>query len=139
MNSVSYVIEVFAIQLLFIALYHIYLKKTTFFTWNRYYLIGSSIIAYVLPLVKIASLRSESVLFGTYELNEILLSSKNIAATVPEQVLSLAWYIYLIGVSISSVLFLYKLYTIFRIYNTGNRFQKMGYTFIQTKLHTKAF
>ncbi|GER60419.1 M56 family metallopeptidase [Patiriisocius marinus] len=48
-----YIIQVIAFQLLFLVTYDLFLKKETFFQWNRVYLIATSILSFGLPFIKI--------------------------------------------------------------------------------------
>ncbi|CAM4250374.1 M56 family metallopeptidase [Gillisia limnaea] len=48
-----YILQVILFQLLFLLVYEGFLKKETFFTYNRWYLLSTSIFAFLLPLIKI--------------------------------------------------------------------------------------
>ena len=50
---IQYIVQVVAFQLLFIMAYDLFLKKETFFNWNRAYLLVSSILSFIIPLIKI--------------------------------------------------------------------------------------
>jgi uncharacterized membrane protein len=55
---ITYFIKVVAFQLLFLVGYDLFLKKETFFNWNRVYLIFSSLISFVLPFIKLESFQN---------------------------------------------------------------------------------
>ena len=46
----SYIIQVIAFQLVFLIIYDAFLKRETFFNWNRVYLIASALISVVIQL-----------------------------------------------------------------------------------------
>ena len=49
----SYIIQVIVCQLLFLIIFERFLKKETFFTANRFYLIGAQLLALLIPLIKL--------------------------------------------------------------------------------------
>lgn len=54
----QYILECIAFQLVFLVIYDFFLKRETFFQWNRAYLIGTYVLSLVLPWVKIEAFRS---------------------------------------------------------------------------------
>ncbi len=53
-----YILQTIAFQLFFLVLYDLFLKKETFFNWNRIYLLGTSFLSFLLPFIKIERLRT---------------------------------------------------------------------------------
>ncbi|MFT7072479.1 MAG: hypothetical protein ACJAX3_001457 [Patiriisocius sp.] len=51
-----YIIQVLAFQLLFLMAYDLFLKKETFFQWNRVYLIATSVLSFVVPFLKVGAI-----------------------------------------------------------------------------------
>ncbi len=49
---VRYLLEVFAFQVVFLVVYQMWLRKETFFDLNRAYLIGSALLAFILPFMQ---------------------------------------------------------------------------------------
>ena len=49
---INYILQVLLFQTVFLAVYDLVLKKETFFQWNRAYLIITSVLAYVVPLIR---------------------------------------------------------------------------------------
>jgi hypothetical protein len=49
----AYILQVVLFQLLFLLVYELLLKKETFFTYNRWYLLFCAVISFLLPLMKI--------------------------------------------------------------------------------------
>ena len=56
---IQYILESIAFQLLFLVVYDFYLKKETFFQWNRLYLLGTFVFSLVLPWVKIEAFKQQ--------------------------------------------------------------------------------
>jgi bla regulator protein BlaR1 len=55
---IQYILECIAFQLAFLVIYDFFLKRETFFQWNRFYLIGTYIVSLVLPWIKIEALNT---------------------------------------------------------------------------------
>ena len=56
---IQYILECIAFQLLFLVIYDFFLKKETFFQWNRVYLIGTFVLSLILPWVKIEAFKQQ--------------------------------------------------------------------------------
>ncbi len=52
-----YIIQTVAFQLFFLIIYDVFLKKETFFNWNRAYLLTTAILSLALPFIKINRLK----------------------------------------------------------------------------------
>ncbi|MEP5338404.1 MAG: energy transducer TonB [Algibacter sp.] len=48
-----YIIQTIAFQVFFLLVYDVFLKKETFFNWNRIYLLGTAVLSLILPFIKI--------------------------------------------------------------------------------------
>jgi bla regulator protein BlaR1 len=55
---IQYILECIAFQLAFLVIYDFFLKRETFFQWNRFYLIATYIVSLVLPWIKIEALKT---------------------------------------------------------------------------------
>lgn len=47
---IRYILECMVFQLLFLIIYDLFLKRETFFQWNRAYLLGTFALSLLLPL-----------------------------------------------------------------------------------------
>jgi len=56
---IQYILECIAFQLLFLVIYDFFLKKETFFQWNRVYLLGTFLLSLILPWVKIEAFKQQ--------------------------------------------------------------------------------
>jgi len=73
------ILEVIGFQLVFLIIYDFWLKKETFFQWNRAYLLSTYVVALMLPWVKIEALKT-TVPQEFYVYPEFLWGSNNMAA-----------------------------------------------------------
>ncbi len=111
---IQYIIESIAFQFVFIVTYDVFLRRETFFQWNRVYLIGSYIISLVLPAIKIGAfstaLPDHFIAYPEYlwysNMPEILVtnSQPNWFATIP-----LEQKVLYGGILVAFVIFMYKL------------------------------
>ena len=53
---IAYILQSILFQILFLLVYEVLLKKETFFSYNRWYLLITSVLSLVLPLIKIEAL-----------------------------------------------------------------------------------
>ncbi len=53
-----YILQTVAFQLFFLIIYDLFLKKETFFNWNRFYLLTTAIASIILPFIKFESIRT---------------------------------------------------------------------------------
>ena len=56
-----YIIQITAFQVFFLLIYDVFLKKETFFNWNRFYLMVTVILSIILPFIKIESFENSKV------------------------------------------------------------------------------
>lgn len=115
---IDYFIKVLLFQLLFLAVYDFVLKKETFFQWNRSYLIATSLLAYLIPFIKLNEITQRVPQEYTVLLPEVVLSPQTV---IEEQFnwstflfASLKW-IFWSGVLIAGLLFLVKLVKVLRL------------------------
>lgn len=141
---IHYILQTIAIQLLFLVVYDLFLKKETFFNGNRLYLIATPILSFILPLIKISAIRQNIPSAYLIELPEILIdSSKSVEILLPEIILrspesifpfitisTLLQSIWLLGIIFSTILFLYKIYKIAILKKAGIKTKTDTFTVI---------
>ena len=52
---INYILQVVLFQALFLAVYDFFFQKETFFKWNRFYLLGTPLLSFIIPLLKLES------------------------------------------------------------------------------------
>ena len=132
---ILYFIQVVAFQLLFLVSYDLVLKKETFFNWNRTYLIFSSLISFLLPFIKIESFQNAVPQEYIILLPEIVLTPEIAVETIAP---SWNWYV-IIGIVVSSLLFLYKIFQLVRLKLKGIIVHKGHFKIIKISNSTAAF
>ena len=113
-----YILQTIVFQLLFLMVYDVFLKKETFFNWNRFYLLASAVLSIVLPFVKVDSFKTVIPKEYTYLLPEVIIGNTNASISNSQEVLNtvstssitFSWsYILYLGCTIALVLFIIKL------------------------------
>lgn len=117
-----YILQTIAFQLFFLLIYDAFLKKETFFNWNRAYLLITTLLSVSLPFIKVERfktvvpeefiIRLPEVVIGNVTAPEI---APSIAMTQAVEQASLQWswlYVLYAGMLIATVLLLYKSYKI---------------------------
>ena len=130
---IHYLLQIIGFQLLFLVAYELFLKKETFFTWNRVYLLITPILSLVLPFVQIRALQQSIPQTYKIALPEFLLDNTNQEVAIqggvlPEVVVNgkasldiieiflNVWYV---GMAVSVLLFGFKLYKIWKLQRAG--------------------
>ena len=132
---ITYFIKVVAFQLLFLVGYDLFLKKETFFNWNRVYLIFSSLISFVLPFIKLESFQNVVPQEYIVLLPEIVLTPQLTVAPIEP---TWNWFL-IIGITVSSLLFLYKMIQLVKLRFKGRFIKRENYTVIIIPKSTLAF
>ncbi len=126
---IHYILQILAFQLLFLLVYDLFLKKETFFNCNRVYLLTTPILSFILPFIQINAIQERVPREYLLELpsllitNEILLPEIVIASSPSFYSLFMqtaVWqYLWYLGAVISLSLFVYKIFTIIKLKQTG--------------------
>lgn len=121
---IRYILECMAFQLLFLIVYDLFLKRETFFQWNRVYLIGTFVLSLLLPWIKIEALKTTvsseyfaypEYLWGVDMSEGVVVAPEN----SPSFNFSASEIIFYGGMLIAALLFAYKLYQINRLKAQG--------------------
>jgi TonB family protein len=106
----------------FLVIYDFFLKRETFFQWNRVYLIGTYILSLVLPWIKIEALRT-SVPEQYHAYPEYLWGANNAAveASVQNPAFQISWQdvLFFGGMFLAALLFGYKILQLYRLRRKG--------------------
>jgi len=109
-----YILQVLVLQLIFLAFYDTLLRRLTAFNWNRFYLLATVVLSFVLPLVKFDFLSSSKVI--NQSLSPVIIGShqlqKNLQETSVFSGSNVILIIYIIVSIFLSLLLFYKLYQI---------------------------
>lgn len=137
---INYIIQVVLFQVLFLAIYDVFLSKETFFSKNRWYLLSTSVVSFLLPLIKIPTLKKAVPLEYTILLPEVILSpQKVIEQTKWYQSIDYMDVLFGLGCMVFTVSFLIKLKKIISLILKNRLIKKKGYTLVLLPKETKAF
>ncbi|MEQ6125336.1 M56 family metallopeptidase [Pseudotenacibaculum sp. MALMAid0570] len=107
---INYIVQVMLFQALFLFVYDAFLKKETFFTKNRWYLLLTPLASFVIPLIRIPSLQKSIPTEISILLPEIVLSpQKAIEQTPIQDSIAYGPVIFWIGLALFFILFLAKI------------------------------
>jgi len=132
---IHYILQILAFQLLFLVVYDLFLKRETFFKWNRLYLIVTPILSLILPLIKIDLIRQNipeefmmqlpAVLIGGSTASPLLASETLEAITISSasglSYSEIGQGVWFIGFLVSFGIFCFKLYKISKLKKLGIR------------------
>lgn len=113
-----YILQTIAFQLFFLLIYDVFLKKETFFNWNRAYLLITALGSLLLPFVKIEFFKGvvpEQFIIRLPEviIGDVTSTTKNISLTeMPLNESSFVWhweYMVYVGIILAAILFAYKM------------------------------
>ena len=138
---IDYFIKAIAFQVLFLAIYDLLLKKETFFQWNRFYLIVTTVLSYSIPLIRIGG--ANAVLPEEYiiALPEVVLYPSKVieqSTKEPEQIFNYLRIGYWIGFTMTALFFLIKLFKL-RAMIRKNIKQKINHYFLVSLNGNNAF
>ena len=115
------ILQIVAFQLFFLVIYDLFLKKETFFNWNRAYLLGTAILSLVLPFIKIDLFKNvvpQQYIFSFPNINlnseTQVLDEITIGVETSKPLLTLE-NIFLFGAVVATVLFVVKLFNVFKL------------------------
>lgn len=124
----TYLIEVIVFQAIFLGIYLLFLRKETFFQWNRIYLLSTVLLAFVLPFMEIPLLQTQVILpLQIQELSPVVIGAISAETSAPIAFGNLSngfWWmaLYLTGVVFTSGILLRKYQEINRYF----RFKRNG-------------
>lgn len=114
------ILQIIAFQALFLLVYDLFLKRETFFNYNRAYLLVSSVLSLVLPFIKFPELKKMATENIVIQLPEVFIGTKapssyeiqiaEQAGIIIEQPQTPIWQsVLLIGIVVASLFFLFKI------------------------------
>ncbi|WP_339659226.1 M56 family metallopeptidase [uncultured Polaribacter sp.] len=141
---INYILQVILFQVLFLAIYDFFLSKETFFIKNRWYLLATPMLSFLIPFVKIPSFQKAVPQELIVQLPEIFLSPEKV---IQNSITETTFYasvnyiniLFWVGVAIFSVLFVIKLVKIINLIRTYEVVKQQDFTLILIPNQTQAF
>src|SRR5690606_31399777 len=117
---IHYIIQVITFQLLFLVVYDLFLKRETFFNLNRAYLLITPALSFVLPFIKIETLKEAVLRDYVFYLPEVIVGNEVIINNHSwfSSITALQWII-ISGILVSLLLFIFKLIKIYKLKKRG--------------------
>ncbi|REG89734.1 beta-lactamase regulating signal transducer with metallopeptidase domain [Winogradskyella sediminis] len=126
------ILQIIAFQALFLLIYDMFLKRETFFNYNRAYLIITSVLALVLPFLKFPQLKTMTTEDMVIHLPEVFIGTKTptayniqtaeLAGIILEEPPTPLWKIIAVtGIVIASLIFLIKITKLYWLKHTNPR------------------
>ncbi|MDC6387484.1 M56 family metallopeptidase [Maribacter sp. PR1] len=119
---IQYILECIAFQLVFLFIYDFFLKRETFFQWNRVYLLGTHVLSLILPWIKIEAFKTETQAFSGY--SEFLWNMGQSEVTINPEAdghFTISWQegIFWAGVLLAAIWFGFKLWRLYKLRSVG--------------------
>nr|WP_297789176.1 M56 family metallopeptidase [uncultured Allomuricauda sp.] len=141
---ITYLLESLAFQLIFLLAYDLFLKKETFFQWNRVYLLGTFALSLILPWVKIQALQTsmpeplETTTIFLTQLNGVVLGPGAEETSFLERI---SWPYLALGAGsiLAAIWFTYKLIQIGKLRNRSIVENYKEFTKVTVPKSTSAF
>ncbi|MFA6150925.1 MAG: M56 family metallopeptidase [Chitinophagaceae bacterium] len=140
-----YLLNCSAIWLLSLFCFDVFLRRSTFHSYNRIYLLGTLAAGIIVPLLSFQMGNTinepalqNRVLYATLSAKENLIQSANdVQTTIPQGMewVTILQAIYLLGGLVSFVLLLRNAFKIFCLFHQGNKVTIDGFSVIETQ-HT---
>ena len=134
---ILYFIEVVLCQLVFLLTYDLFLKKETFYQWNRVYLLGTFLLSLVLPLIQLdffkTNISEESIAYSlmVWQLEEVVLTAGQGTSATFWGYLSWTTLVYGVGSVLMLLLFILKSRQIYVLKARGISEQLYGHTLVR--------
>ncbi len=113
---INYSIQVILFQVLFVAVYDLFLSKETFFVKNRWYLLSTAVISFLLPFFKIPTIQKVVKQEYPILLPEVFLSPQNIIEkSTFYQSVNYLDVLFIAGCLLFFIIFIIKLYQIIHL------------------------
>lgn len=140
----TYIIQVVLFQVIFLAIYDLFLSKETFFSKNRGYLLSTAVISFIIPFVKVPAFKKVATEEFTINLPEFVLSPQTAIekTTVYQSVSESTDYLSIIlltGIIFCALLFLVKLCRLLFLMFKYSSERKQDHTLIILPNSKKAF
>lgn len=128
---IHYILQTVACQLLFLLAYDLLLKRATFFTANRWYLLVTPILSMILPLIQIAAIRESIPNEYVVQLPAIILGEPQLDDVATTSSALPIWaVIWGLGAAVSLSFLMVKLIKLRQLRRSGTVVRKSDHTVV---------
>jgi bla regulator protein BlaR1 len=141
---INYILQVILFQVLFLAIYDFFLSKETFFIKNRWYLVSTPMLSFLIPFIKIPSFQRAVpqelvILLPEIVLNPDMVIQQTIQQNNFKESINYINILFWVGVVLFSVLFLIKLVKVINFIRKHQVIRQDDFNLILIPNETKAF
>ncbi|WP_044402063.1 M56 family metallopeptidase [Lacinutrix sp. Hel_I_90] len=143
---IHYILQTLAFQLLFLCIFDLFLKKETFFNYNRAYLLISALLSLALPFIKINSFKEVVPQQYIFTLPEVFIGNTKETASAMTQAAEAAntwswsWnHLIYVGCVAALLLFLFKLCKIIVLFYKSPKHRHENISIVVLKNSNSAF
>ncbi|WP_111706677.1 M56 family metallopeptidase [Lutibacter citreus] len=138
---INYIIQVLFFQTIFLAVYDLFLQKETFFNWNRFYLLMTPLISFIIPWVRLERISNDVVNQQLNRLPEVIINPESIFVLSNSNVAHINYFqiVFFVGAIIISIVFIKRLVKIFKLINSSKVVKKEKYNLVILKSKQSAF
>jgi bla regulator protein BlaR1 len=149
---VAYIIQIVMFQLVFLAVYEIWLKRETFFNYNRAYLLVTSVLALVIPFLKfqwVQNIVPSQFVIRLPELNlngqkQVVNGSNdtalNVVETASDVVTQFNWHLVIyLGTAVAVLVFVFRLYHLYKTLHFNNILTTENFKIVSLKSSYSAY
>ncbi|WP_235841687.1 M56 family metallopeptidase [Confluentibacter sediminis] len=143
---VPYIIQVAAFQLVFLMIYDAFLKKETFFNWNRIYLLSTALLSVFIPFIRLEVFKNVIPQQYIINLPEVIIGNAKVSNQNPIQLETIViksktfwtWEnLFYVGMILATILLLFKLVKVL-ILLYKNPKMKLGHLLIVNLLNSNS-
>jgi len=144
----NYILQTIIFQLLFLLVYDVFLKKETFFNWNRFYLLASALLSVILPFIKISSFKEIIAQDFIFRLPELIIGNPENSINLMENIelnqvvtaFVFKWeYVLYLGCLAALALFITKLIKLLILVHKNPKINFKNYVLVELLNTTSAF
>lgn len=135
---ISYLLEVTLYQFILLAVYHAGFKRYTFFGVNRFFLLLSVLISFLLPFISMPGIVQQNPIM----LPEIVLVSGSISPKEIIDTTSINWnldVVLYVGFVVFALLFAVRIFKLYRIISLNSRKKENNYIMVNLKSENEVF
>ncbi|WP_457615890.1 M56 family metallopeptidase [Lutibacter sp.] len=137
---INYILQVLLFQAVFLAVYDLFLQKETFFRWNRFYLLVTPVLSFIIPLLKSKTIQKTIPQEYIEQLPTVFLNPQEVITQVSvHNSYNYLEIIFYVGLVFFTGLFLLKLLKIFKLIASNKVIKKERYSLVLLQNRQAAF
>ncbi|MFK5959641.1 MAG: M56 family metallopeptidase, partial [Lutibacter sp.] len=138
---INYILQVILFQALFLAVYDFFLQKETFFKWNRFYLLITPILSFIVPLLKFESVQKAVPQAYVEQLPTLFLNPQIIIEQTTQNNSTIDYLVLIFYAGLGTFLFLFliKFTKILQLISTNKVLKKEKFSLVLLENKQSAF